>query len=127
MAQGMVRETVVLGVVAAFTVVAAFGALFFKKGSAQFALSLNPFKLAVSMLRNTNLMIGVFLYAAPTPIYLWALKNAPLSIVYPINSLAYVWVSLLSVKFLGEKMNKYKLIGVACIVLGVSLLAYSNV
>src|SRR3989338_6663239 len=125
MVQSMAEAIIAAGVVAAFTLVAAFGAVFFKRGSAKFALSLNPLKFAVSNLRNTNLVIGVFLYAAPTPIYLWALKNANLSLIYPINSLTYIWVSLLSVKFLGERMNKYKWLGVACIILGVSLLAYS--
>lgn len=123
----MVSELIVAGIVAGFTVVAAFGALFFKRGSAKFALSLNPLKLAAGILGNTNLLIGVFLYAAPTPVYLWALKNADLSLIYPINSLTYIWVSLLSVRFLGEKMNRFKWLGVACIVLGVSILAYSTV
>ena len=123
----MAEAIIVAGVVAAFTFVAAFGAVFFKRGSAKFALSLNPLKFAVSSLRNTNLLIGIFLYAAPTPVYLWALKNADLSLIYPINSLTYIWVSLLSVKFLGEKMNRHKWLGVACIILGVSLLAYSAV
>lgn len=123
----MAEAIIAAGVVAAFTLVAAFGAVFFKRGSAKFALSLNPLKFAVSSLRNTNLLIGIFLYAAPTPVYLWALKNANLSLIYPINSLTYIWVSLLSVKFLGERMNNYKWLGVACIILGVSLLAYSAV
>ncbi len=123
----MAEAIIAAGVVAAFTIVAAFGAVFFKRGSAKFALSLNPLKFAVSSLRNTNLMVGIFLYAAPTPVYLWALKHADLSLIYPVNSLTYIWVSLLSVKFLGEKMNRHKWLGVACIILGVSLLAYSAV
>ncbi|MBI2580292.1 EamA family transporter [Candidatus Woesearchaeota archaeon] len=123
----MAEAIIAAGIVAAFTIVAAFGAVFFKRGSAKFALSLNPLKFAVSSLRNINLLIGVFLYAAPTPVYLWALKNANLSLIYPINSLTYIWVSLLSVRFLGEEMNRHKWLGVACIILGVSLLAYSAV
>lgn len=123
----MVKEIVVAGIVAAFTLVAAFGALFFKRGSSKFTLSPNPFKLVIGSLKNTNLIIGIFLYAAPTPVYLWALKNAPLSLIYPVNSLTYIWVSLLSVKFLGERMNRYRWLGVASIIIGVSLLAYSTI
>ena len=36
------------------------------------------------------------------------LKGGDLSILYPFVALTYIWVSLLSVKFLGEKMNLIK-------------------
>ena len=117
----MVETILAVGVVAAFTIVGAFGALFFKKGSADFSMNV------LHQLKNTNLIIGVLLYAVPTPIYLWALKNADLSLLYPINSLTYIWVSLLSMKFLGERMNKYKWTGTGLIILGVIMLAYSIV
>lgn len=117
----MAETIIALAVVAAFTIVASLGALFFKKGAARF--SFNP----LQQIKNTNLIIGLLLYIAPTPVYLWALKNANVSLLYPVNSLTFLWTSLLSVKFLGEKMNKHKWLGVASIILGVGLLAYSTV
>ncbi|MBI2664008.1 EamA family transporter [Candidatus Woesearchaeota archaeon] len=115
----MVNALFVVGVVALLTVLVAFGALFFKLGSAKF--SLNVFQ----QLRNYKLMLGVFFYMLPMPFYLWALKNADLAIVFPINALTYVWVALLSQKFLGERMNRFKWLGIAAIVIGVAAIGYS--
>jgi len=117
----MVETIIIIGLVALFTVSVAFGAYFFKRGSEKF--SFNPFE----QLTNYNLMLGVFFYTLPMPVYLWALKNVDLAIVFPINALTFVWVSLLSVKFLGERMNKYKWLGIAGIVIGVAMISYSAV
>ncbi len=62
------------------------------------------------------------LYGVSAVIYVWALKYGRLSLLYPITSLSYVWVSLLSVKFLKENMNNYKWIGISLIILGVILI-----
>lgn len=72
-------------------------------------------------------MLGVFFYVLPMPLYFWALKNADLAIVFPINSLTFVWVIMLSIKFLGEQMNKYKWLGITSIGLGVAMISYSVV
>ena len=121
MVQNMAETIIVIGIIAILTVLVAFGALFFKRGSKYF--SLNIFK----QIKNFNLIFGIFLYVAPMPIYLWALKSVDLAIIFPINALTYVWVSLLSVRFLGEKMNKYKWLGITSIILGVSMISFSAV
>ena len=54
--------------------------------------------------------------------YIFALKGADLSVLYPLVSTSYVWTVVFSQKLLGEKMNKYKWIGIAAILLGVSLI-----
>jgi uncharacterized membrane protein len=51
-----------------------------------------------------------------------ALKDGQLSILYPIISLSYVWVNLLSMYFFHEHMNLFKAIGIALIIGGVGLL-----
>jgi len=112
---------IVIGVLFSLTFVAAFGALFFKRGAAKF--SLNIFE----QIKNTNLIIGAFLFGAPTLVYVWALSFAPVSLLYPLSSITYVWVALLSVHFLGERMNKYKWIGIGLIISGVSLITYSAI
>ena len=117
----MVETIVVVGIVAVLTVSVAFGALFFKLGSVKFSFSV------AEQLRNYKLMLGVFFYLLPMPFYLWALKNADLAVVFPTNALTFVWVSLLSVRFLGERMNKYKCLGIAAIVFGVAMMGYSAV
>ena len=51
-----------------------------------------------------------------------ALKDGELSLLYPVIALTYVWVTALSLLLLHDKPNPYKLIGIAIIVIGVSVL-----
>ena len=92
------------------TVIGAFGAIFLKKGSKRIAIT------------NINLFYGILLYAVAMILYLIALKREKLSVVYPIVSLSYVWVCLLSIKLLKEKMSLLKWLGIAAIIVGVSLI-----
>lgn len=98
------------------TLFGGFGSLYLKKGSA--SLHRNIFKI----IYNYKLVFGIMLYGVSAVIYVWALKYGRLSLLYPITSLSYVWVSLLSVKFLKENMNNYKWIGISLIILGVILI-----
>ncbi len=47
---------------------------------------------------------------------------ASLSVLYPILSLSYLWVAVLSLFVFHDTLNAYKLIGVAVIVCGVAVL-----
>ena len=99
------------------SILGAFGALYLKKASSKFRIS--------SQIKNINLIIGLFFYGFSTLIFLFALKFGELSIIYPLVSLTYVWVVLLSYFKLHESLNKFKIIGILLIVLGVSLIAYT--
>jgi drug/metabolite transporter (DMT)-like permease len=71
---------------------------------------------------NPNLLIGLFFYGIGTVLFIPALKGGELSVLYPLISTTYIWVSLWSMRMLGEKMNSLKWIGVALIMGGVSLI-----
>jgi len=101
------------------TVIGAFGALLLKLGSKK--LSFYPIKL----IKNYKLIFGFFLYGISTTLFIIALKGGELSVLFPLISLGYIWVSLISTKFLGERMNIFKWVGIALIVLGVSLVGIS--
>jgi multidrug transporter EmrE-like cation transporter len=101
-------------VVSLISIVGALGALFFKRGSAKFSLSLS------GIFRNRNLIIGVLLYAITTLVFVFALKGGELSILYPFVSTGYIWTAIFSYKFLGEGFSRYKLLGMALIIVGVS-------
>lgn len=96
------------------TIIGAFGAVCLKKGC----------KRILSF--NFHLILGIFLYAMSALIYLIALKKEKLSVLYPIVSIGYVWISLFSTWFLGEKMNKFKWMGILLIVLGVILIGFGS-
>ena len=109
----MATQLWAIGVVILASIVGAFGPILLKKASAELKLSIK------SIITNRNLIGGVSLYGISTIMFIPALKGGDLSVLYPFVATVYVWVTLLSVKFLKEKMNKYKWIGITLIIVGV--------
>lgn len=109
-----------IGLVILATLIGAFGPILLKKASAKRLSKLS------SIMTNYHLFGGVALYAIGTILFIPALKGGELSVLYPFVALAYIWVSLLSVKFLNEKMNKYKWIGIALIIIGVTFIGFGS-
>lgn len=101
------------------TLVGSFGPILLKKAS-------HEIKFNFSALKNKNLVGGVFLYGIATVIFIPALRGGELSILYPLVSVTYIWVSLLSVRFLNEKMNFKKWLGIFLIIVGVSLIGIGS-
>lgn len=98
------------------TFIGAFGSLYLKMGSA--TLHRNLFLIV----KNKKLLFGILLFVFASIFYIWALKYGRLSLLYPMSSLTYIWVCFLSLKFLGEKMNNYKWLGIVFIIVGVLLI-----
>ena len=109
-----------IGLVIAATLVGAYGPILLKKASAK---RLSKFS---SLITNYHLFGGVMLYVIGTVFFILALRGGDLSILYPLVSITYIWVALLSVKFLGEKMNYWKWFGIGLIVLGVSFIGLGS-
>ncbi|MFH1211489.1 MAG: EamA family transporter [Candidatus Woesearchaeota archaeon] len=107
-----------LSLVVAASVLAAFGSFFLKKGSKNFSFDI------ISIFKNLNFLFGVFLYFLTTIVFIYALTKGDLSILYPVMSLSYVWVAFLSIKFLKEKMNLWKWLGIALIIAGVVFITF---
>lgn len=98
------------------TMIGSIGPILLKKGSD--IVSLNPFKL----ITNYNLIVGLFFYGISLIIFIIALRGGEVSILYPLVSVSYIWVCLLSIKLLKEKMNLYKWLGIVFIIFGVSMI-----
>jgi uncharacterized membrane protein len=109
---------VVLVLIGAF--MGSFGALYFKKGADRLHLNLK------SLLDNWELMVGIAIYGASTVVYVIGLRGGELSVIFPLVSTGYAWTCLLSVKFLGEKMNGIKWAGIGLILVGVSLIGLGH-
>lgn len=75
-----------------------------------------------AMLTSLPLIAGYTLYGISTILLVLALRNGQLSLLYPVISLTYVWVTALSVVVFKESLNPYKVLGVGIIVLGVGIL-----
>ena len=116
----MVTQFWAIGLVISATVIGAFGPILLKKASAEKLSEIS------SLVRNYNLLGGIALYGIATIMFIPALKGGELSVLYPFVALVYIWVSLLSVKFLGEKMNNFKWLGIILIIVGVTFIGIGS-
>lgn len=98
------------------TFLGAFGGFYLKKGSSAFNRNI------LLQLKNVKLLIGLFLYGLSSIFFIYGLRFEKLSLLYPITSLTYLWVSFLSIKFLNERMDACKVIGMTLIIIGVLLI-----
>ncbi len=98
------------------SVFAAFGQIGLKFGSMKLELKIEK------ILKNYALVTGLFFYGLSSVVFIIALKGHELTVLYPVAALNYVWVNLLSMKLLKEKINKYKWTGIALIIIGVVLI-----
>ncbi len=61
-----------------------------------------------------------------TVLFVLALRRGELSLLYPVFTLTYVWVTVLSVKILHESMNNLKIAGLVTIMAGVAVLGRAS-
>jgi uncharacterized membrane protein len=94
--------------------------LLYKYGSAN--LSFNPFQL----ITNYYLIGGIFLYAIGGILMIISFRGGEVSVLYPIIATSYIWVSFLSIKFLGETMNYFKWFGVILIISGIISIGFGS-
>jgi len=80
----------------------------------------------LSSLKNKYFVFGILIYGIATLMFFPAVKVSDLSVIYPFVSTNYIWVSLLSVKMLKEKMSKWKWFGIVLILIGISLIGLGS-
>jgi len=107
-----------IGLMLVGTLIVSFGALMIKKGANRFSLR--------EMIFSLYFWIGLSLYVLSTFFYILALRMEELSFVYPFASVSFIWITILSVKFLGEKMNKWKWYGLIGIIIGIVLIGIGS-
>ena len=103
------------------TLIGAAAQVFFKLG----ANSLDRTS-PVDVFTNPTLLVGYSLYGASTMLLILALRRGQLSLLYPVISLTYVWVTILSVLIFHETLILWKAIGLTSVVAGVGILGRDN-
>ena len=78
----------------------------------------------IGLILNSNLILAGFCYAASIVTWISALKTVRLSAAYPVQSLGYVIVAILSFYIFREKINVQYMTGLLIIVLGVVVLSW---
>src|SRR3989339_1885389 len=94
--------------------------ILWKKGSATLTFNI------LGVLANNYIMGGILLYVVGGILIIISFRGGEVSVLYPIIATSYIWVSLLSVRFLGEVMNPFKWIGVAAIIAGIACIGYGS-
>ena len=110
-------KTLAILIAVACSVFGAIGQIFFKLGSQNLTFNI------IEQLSNYKLIIGLTFYGIATIGYVFALKQANISILYPIIALSYVWVSILAVVFLHEPFPLYKWAGVAGLIVSIGVIS----
>lgn len=93
------------------SVFGAFGTLYFKLGAS--------YKINF---KNIKLMWAVGLSSVSFLFYIYALKQAPLTFIYLTASVSYIWSIVLAKYVLKENINKYKIIGIIFLLVGITAL-----
>ena len=80
----------------------------------------------IGILTIPALFAGYAIYGLFAVLMVYALRHGELSILYPLISLGYVWVAILSVLVFHESMNVLKIAGIAIIISGVAVLGWGG-
>jgi drug/metabolite transporter (DMT)-like permease len=97
------------------TIFTAMGQFFLKKGAANLTIP--------ELFFNYSLIFGFFLYGIGALLMIFALKFGELNTLYPIVSLTFIWVTLLSIFVLKEPVSGYQYLGIGTILAGVFIIA----
>lgn len=81
----------------------------------------------IKLLVSPHILGGLILYGIATIIWLFILSKVPLSIAYPLQSIAYL-ITIFGAYFIfGEQITIWKIAGVLLIMLGVSMIGFSEI
>ena len=101
----------------------AFGQLCFKKSATHNMHGTHPWGVIKGSVQNHWMITGVVCFLVEAVLFTLALTKLPLNIAFPAGSLAFVFVALLSLALLKERVGRYRWIGIAMILAGVALVS----
>lgn len=75
------------------------------------------------VLSTPEVWLGLFVVTCGMGIWLLVLAHAELSLAFPLDSIQYIIILIASYLFLGEKINRDRIIGTLFIIAGIVLVA----
>jgi uncharacterized membrane protein len=114
------RQSLLLAVSATFITAAA--QMLIKTGSGRIGEHATLMNTLIGLVTVPPLFAGYALYGVVTVIMILALRHGELSVIWPIISLSFVWVAILSVAVFHESMNFAKAGGIVVIITGVAIM-----
>jgi drug/metabolite transporter (DMT)-like permease len=120
------HQTRALIMVLCCTFIGAAAQILLKKGSVTLGVHPSMLDTLIGIFTTKLLFIGYAMYGMSAVLLVMALRLGELSLLYPVFTLTYVWVMLLSHFFFQESINPLKLIGVAVIMCGVAVIGKAS-
>lgn len=119
----MLSTVEVIAITLLSAVIAAWAQYVFKRNLWEFKFN---FKGLMKVCTNRNMILGGTMYTVSLLIYLYALNSAPLiSFVYPTFASSFVFVLLVSKFALKERVNLHRVLGIALILIGIIVVAFT--
>lgn len=105
-----------MGLMLCCSVFTAIGQLFFKFGA----------MLLPAIFTNWQILAGFVSLGIGMLFFILALRGGEVSVLYPFLATSYIWTNMLAILFLAEQIVLLKWVGVAGIVLGISLIGWGS-
>ncbi|MEJ9211813.1 EamA family transporter [Bacillus smithii] len=105
------------------TLILVSGQFLWKYGMMKSGQSFSSLLGILKLLLSPYILTGLILYGAATVLWLFILSKVPLSVAYPIQSLAYVFALIGAYFLFGETLTSWKIAGVLLIVAGMAMIS----
>ncbi|MGK7376419.1 EamA family transporter [Planococcus sp. 1R117A] len=80
----------------------------------------------IKLMVSPYIVTGLTMYGFATVLWLFILTRVPLSVAYPLQSLAYVFAVFGAFFIFNEPLSLMKIVGVLLIMIGVSFIGFSS-
>jgi len=108
------------------TLILVSGQFLWKIGMTNRSVSFDSIGAITRVLISPFILSGLVLYGMATILWLFILTKVPLSVAYPIQSIAYILAVFGAYFFFQEEITLWKVIGVILIMAGVSFIGVSE-
>lgn len=108
------------------TLILVSGQFLWKIGMTNRSVSFDSLGAIIRVMLSPYIISGLFLYGMATVLWLFILTKVPLSVAYPIQSIAYIIAVFGAYFFFQEEITIWKVIGVILIMAGVSFIGISE-
>jgi len=108
------------------TLILVSGQFLWKIGMTNRSVSFDSIGAIFRVMISPYILSGLFLYGMATVLWLFILTKVPLSVAYPIQSIAYILAVFGAYFFFQEEITLWKVIGVILIMAGVSFIGVSE-
>jgi multidrug transporter EmrE-like cation transporter len=108
------------------TFIGAAAQILIKKGTAALGEHPSMVETLIGMFTTRLLFEGYALYGISAVLLVLALRQGELSLLYPVFTLTYVWVTALSMIIFHDSMNVFKVAGISIIIGGVAVLGRAS-